>query len=257
MRQQGAPLLVLAGPDEFLADAALPLSPTNGGGEAASGKFTLTKPQPLPGLDKIQPTREQATVTLRAYNLLGIDAGWLSPEAERSFTTHGTAVPRGFHTVRDEPVSVVHKVGDTRIGILFLPRAAAEDAPSPQQIQAAVRAGQTLQQQCDFVVAVSPWGITGEKRLLLAADGVFACLFGGGDGVPFPHSLLERAPTTLWLRSESKGKAVTLLELRRLPRAGAPLVWQEDVNFSARHVYLGPEMRQDAAMRKIIGYPSP
>lgn len=259
LRQQSAPLLLLSGPDEFLADADIPLALAEAPADASSGKFTLSKrPQPPPALQgKIQPTREQTTVALRAVTRLGVDAGWLSPEAEASFRTFGDTLPRGFHTVSKAPVSVIEKAGTLRVGIVFLPRAANDEAPAPQQIDAAIEAAQALRKQCDLVIGVAPWGITGEKQLLLTADGAFDCLFGGGDGVGFSHALLERAPTTLWLRSESKGKALTLLELHQIPRAGAPVLWQEDANFSARSVYLGPDIREDPAMRKIIGYPSP
>ena len=137
--------------------------------------------------------------------------------------------------------------------VLFPVGAGSDRAPTEAQKRRVLAAGRELKAKTDFVIGVSPWGFSAEQAFLPQAQGVFACLFGGGDGPPFACSLTANAPGTLWLRPENRGRAVTALNLIAIPRGGAPLRWSEGVSFTATLDYLSSKYQSNRAMEAITG----
>lgn len=233
------PLLALCGPYEFLAD-----DPWRYGPYADAQSHDAAPPAP------------EARTALAAYTLLRVDAGWLSAKAAQWLKKGAGSVPRGFSEIGTAPRTRTVDTAIGTIGIVFFPEGPVPGkAPDPAQEQAVLEAGRSLKERCALVLGISPWGYVGERDFLPKAEGVFNVILGGGEGVGFGHSLSNKGPGVLWLRPDSQGRAVNILEIHTLPSRGVPYVWREEQTFSARLEWLDEKYRSDPAMEKIVGAP--
>ena len=243
-KKQGKPKIVIAGPYEFLADA-LP-------SEGASG---------LPVLSTPLPPAEEGRRALKAHSLLQIDIGWLSPRAAGWLKESAGKTPPGYLEVGAEPLAHIVNTRIGKVGVLLFPQGPIPGrAPTPEQEQSVLAAGRALQAKTSLVLGVSPWGLVGEKKFLPKAQGIFACILGGGEGVGFAQSLTDQTPGVLWLRPDAKGRAVNILELLEMPqfspsKSGASPKWIEGVTFRASLEFLDDAFPSDPAMQKTIGPP--
>ncbi len=180
--------------------------------------------------------------------------GWLSPGAAAWFKQSAGATPPGFSEVGAEAVSRVISTPVGKIGVVLFPEGPVQGkGPAPEQEQRALAAGRGLRDQCALVIGISPWGYVGERDFLPKAAGVFNIIMGGGEGVGFAHSLSDKRPGLLWLRPDTQGRAVNVLEIRQLP--GKNFAWKENGNFKAQLEWLTDDVRPDPAMLRIIGEP--
>jgi hypothetical protein len=234
-------MAIIAGPYEFLVDF-----PSGEGGGSA-------------------PYADEARRALRAHSLLRVDAGWISTRAANWLRTQAGKIPSGYHSVATDPVSRVMETPLGKIGIVFFPEGPTPGkAPTPEQERAALAAGRALREKTALLIGVSPWGLVGEKKFLPGARGIFDCILGGGEGVAFAQSLPDDTPDILWMRPDGKGRAVTILEILRIPRRSssrekgpqtdrrAPL-WLENVTFRASLEFLDANVPSDPDMRRVIG----
>lgn len=161
------------------------------------------------------------------------------------------AVPGGFNKVGAKPVVRTISTPIGLVGVvLFAQGPVPGKGPNPAQEQQALAAGQTLKNKCALLVGVSPWGYTAERDFLPKADGIFNVILGGGEGVSFANSLSAERPGILWLRPDSQGRAVNVLEILELPNK--QILWKENVNFRARLDWLDNKTPDDPAMRAIV-----
>jgi hypothetical protein len=203
------------------------------------------------------PPAGEAKVALAAYSLLGVDAGWLSPKADRWFRTGAGGIPGGFTLVGAKTVSRVIPTPAGDIGLVFFPQAATPGkAPSQEQEQAALAAGKALRKRCALVLGVSPWGYMGERNFLPKAIGVYGVILGGGEGVGFGFAVPADAKEILWLRPDSQGRAINRLDLLTLPKQGEALRWTKGNTFEADLEFLDDAVPSDPAMATIVGKPS-
>lgn len=231
----GRPHLKLAGPYEFLAD-----DPWLYGPYAAEGKNAG-----LPGAG-------ESKTALAAYALLQADVGWLSPRAARWFHQSTGATPPGFSEVGATPVSRTISTPIGLVGIVLFPEGSVQGkGPEQQQEQAVLAAGRALKDRCSLVIGISPWGYAGERDFLPKAEGVFHVIMGGGEGVGFSHAISDKRPGLLWLRPDTQGRAINVLEILTLP--GKDFAWRENVTFRAKLDWLDDEVRPDPAMEQIVG----
>lgn len=226
---------MLAGPHEFLADNPFLY------GHHAKGEAKNSLPPP-----------SEAAKALAAYRLLAFDAGWLSARSGRWLQEGGGGLPSGFELVEAAPVSRVLQSPLGPIGLVLFPEGPTPGkSPTPEQRALVLEAGRKLAPNCVLVIGISPWGYVGERDFLPEARGVFSCIFGGGEGVGFGFSVPEKSPDVLWLRPDSQGRAVNVLELFALPAKGAP--WKEGQHFEAWLEFLDDSFRADPAMLNIVG----
>ncbi len=243
-RGEGKPLLLISGPDEFLADA--PFGTPYGLPEPSHGGLAVKK-----GSGPLPPPQE-ARLALAAHNLLRVNAGWLSPKAAAWMRGAAKAVPSGYSEVGTDPVSLVLPTAAGKIGLVLFPRGdGPKDAPTPEQQKRVLAAAAALRPSAALIIGVSPWGFEAERDFLPLAQGVFSCLLGGGDGPGFAKSLQSQSPGVLWARSDSKGRSVT--EITLLQRPGDGFRWTEGTSFNARLIDLKPNVAPpDRTMEALI-----
>lgn len=203
---------------------------------------------------KSLPPEEDARLAVSAHNLLGINAGWMSARAAGWLKKYAGGLPFGYQEVAEKPVTRLVDTPVGAVGIVFFPEGPlAGKAPTAEQEQMVLEAGRSLADRAMLVIGVSPWGSIGEKAFIPKAQGVFSCLLGSGEGISFPVHSLAEAPGVLWVRPDSKGRAVNILELYALPAQGQTPDWRKDENFKASLVYLDQSYPPDPAMLDIIG----
>lgn len=233
-RHSGAPLLILAGPDEFLTD------PASRGEEK-----------------RAMPSLTDGKIALAAYTALRVDAGWLSPEAAEWMRQAGGDVPPGFTVVEKEPQTRMVSTPAGPVGIVFFPRGERQGVnPSREQEKAVLDAGKALRKKAFLVIGVSPWGHQLEKAFLSKAEGIFGCLFGSGPGVAFSHAIPPSAPGILWLRSDTRGRSVTELRLLSTPpppASGKSPDWIEGISFTARLIPLDAKVPENKDVAALLG----
>ena len=236
-KEQGKPKLVIAGPYEFLIDDPF--------------TYGIYAQNPPP-----TPSHKEAVCALKAHTLLHVDLGWLSPSAAQWLSKATGKIPPGYQLVNSQPISRIVSTAIGKIGIVLFPQGPTPGkAPSPEQEQKVLEAGRALQSQTRFVIGVSPWGLLGEKNFLPKAQGVFACILGGGEGVAFAQSVDTQTPGILWARPDSQGRAVNVLEILEISKPGAAQQWIEGVSFRANLLFLGNSYPPDPAMERIVGLP--
>lgn len=230
---------MIAGPYEFLAD-----DPFVYGQHAPDGKKNSLPPS------------TPARTALAAHNLLRHDAGWLSAKAGGWLLRDAGNTPHGYSLMGKEPVSKVLETALGDVGLVLFPEGPAPwKGPTPEQEKAVLAAGKALRGRCVLVLGISPWGYVGERDFLPKARNVFSCILGGGEGVGFGFSVPEKTPEVLWLRPDSQGRAVNVLEILLQPEKGAHYAWREGKSFEAWLQFLDDDFPPDAAMLRIVGSP--
>ncbi len=203
------------------------------------------------------PPARLARLALAAQNLLRVDLGWLSPKAAQWLHDAAGATPPRYHVVNAAPVTQILETRVGKIGVVLFPEGTEKgQKPSPKQIAAVLAAGKTLKEQARLVIGISPWGYVGERDFLPQAGGIFGCLMGGGEGVGFAFSLNEN-PAVLWLRPDSQGRAVNIVELLELPALGKTPRWRENDSFRASLEFLDDSFPSDPAMQQLLNTEAP
>lgn len=244
-RNEKSPVLVIAGPDEFLADAPRYTRKTKTG---------TAQPQDTP--EDARPPAMEAPLSLAAHMALHVDAGFMSPRAAAWMEDNAGATPPGFHVVQSTPVSRLIPSPAGPIGVVFFPHGQGEAGiPTETQIKSVLAAGTALRAKAVLLIGVSPWGYDAEKSFLRQGEGIFHLLLGGGDGMPFAQAIATECPSILWSRPDSMGRAITDISLLELPpsaTSGGRAQWLEGISFKARLVFLDDSYPSDPQMRQIL-----
>lgn len=248
-RNGKSPVFVIAGPDEFLADAPKYTRQTKAGTEGAdAGTNGMQENAVPPSLD--------APVSLAAHMLLDVNAGYMSPRAAAWMEKNAGATPPGFHVVHEAPVCVLSPTPAGTVGVVFFPRGRGKSGhPTEEQIQKVLSAGSSLRAKSVLLIGVSPWGYDAEKTFLRQGEGTFHILLGGGDGMPFAQAIAKECPSILWSRPDSMGRAITEINLMELPPSAASgnrAQWLEGVSFKARLIFLDDSYPSDPQMQQIL-----
>lgn len=203
------------------------------------------------------PPSDKARVALASQNLLKVDLGWLSPKAAQWLRQSVGSLPTGFHAMQKKPVTKIITTKAGKIGFVLFPEGSVPGkGPTPDQVTAVLAAGNALKGKVALIIGISPWGAAGETAFIRSkkAGEVFGCILGSGEGIGFAHSLTED-PSVLWVRPDSQGRAVNVIELLELPTTGAKAEWLEGVTFRAEMDFLDDDRPDDPAMRGIVGAP--
>ena len=238
-RQKGTAHLVISGPYEFLADDPFVY------GHRASGSAKNS-----------MPDKAAALVALASHNLLRVDVGWLSSKAAKWLRDASGSLPNGYLEVSQKPVTRILDSKAGAIGVVLFPEGKIPgQGPSQEQIREVLTAAEAIRGKVRLLVGVSPWGYVAERNFISKdARGVFGCIMGGGEGVGFSHSLQEN-PGVLWLRPDTQGRTVNVLEILELPALGESPRWKENTTFRASLEFLDGSFPSDPQMRNIIGNP--
>lgn len=224
------PRLVLVGPYEFLAD----------------NHFKYTNGE--------SPDAAAAKLALAAYKLLHVDAGWVSSRAAAWLASQAGGLPPGFTKVSGQPVVRSMNTAVGTVGVILFPEGPQPGkGPTPAQEKAVLDAAAKLRAKCPLIIGISPWGTVAEKAFLPKAQGLFTCLFGGGEGIAFAATILDSAPGVIWARPDAQGRAVNVIELYSLPGKDAA-AWKarEGTNFASYLEYLTQSCPTLPAMQKLI-----
>lgn len=223
--EQNRPL-ILAGPDEFYSDRGEPSS---------------------------TDTSTFAAVLHAAFGHMPYAAIYLSPAAASDMRKNNLAPPPGAVPVTDQPVTRAFRAGNLTVACVFLPAGSAPGGgPAPDQILAAQLAAREAAASAACIIAISPWGIQAENALASSFAGYFHIVLGGGEGIAVPGQATGEpgSPGPLWVRSDRRGRAVSVLDIFSLPAPGSP--WLEGINFSSRLMFLDPSLPQDETVLGIL-----
>jgi hypothetical protein len=180
--------------------------------------------------------------------------GWISPKAAHWLQNATGGIPARYHIVTTEPVARVINTPIGAVGIVLFPEGPTPGkGPTPEMERKVLNAGRALREKTLLVIGISPWGFVGERDFLPKAEGTFACILGSGEGVAFPHSVSKKNPGILWLRPDSQGRAVNVLEFLQLPAPGGTMQWREGITFNADLDFLDDSCAPSREMEKIIG----
>lgn len=238
--QENFPHIHLAGAEEFLSDLDI----------MRFGKPDWNAADPV---NKHNET-EKARRLVKGHSLLPITVGYLTPDEETWFHTYANALPKGFTTVRDKPLTKIIDIPTGKVGIVLFPRGTdINHAPSKQQLTDVLNAGQALRGKVNLIVGISPWGNVAEYRFLQDATGVYHLLFGGGGGLGGPYEPEHSTEKLLWIRSESHGRAVNTLDIIEMPRPNQEATWIEGLTFNAAQIFLYLKLPPDPTMEQAIG----
>ena len=231
--------MILAGPYEFLADDVF----VYGHRAAGSAKNSM-------------PGKNEAKTALAAHNLLKADIGWLSTKSAKWLRGATDSLPTGYIEVTQKPITQILESKAGAIGVVLFPEGKIPgQGPTPEQIREVIAAANNIRGKVRLLVGVSPWGYVAERNFIAKEGGdIFGCIMGGGEGVGFSHSLQEN-PNVLWLRPDSQGRAVNILEILELPALGEAPRWKENTSFRAFLEFLDESIPSEPQMNAIIGTP--
>lgn len=185
-----------------------------------------------------------------------VSTGWLSGKAADWFQQATGALPVGYREVGKEPVVQILDTEAGKIGVVLFPEGARPGSGADLQTeQKVLEAGKSLRGKVRLIVGVSPWGYRAERDFIRKWGNVFGCILGGGEGIGFDFSLKEH-PGVLWLRPDSQGRAINIVEFLELPALDSAPKWKENTTFRAYLQFLDEDYPSDQAMIRIIGQPT-
>jgi len=182
----------------------------------------------------------------QAFGRMPYTAVYVSPAAMADFQRHGLPpLPHGVSVV-DTPVTEIFRMGAMTAACVFLPAGTDKNGgPTPEQVLTAQTAAREAAVKADVVIGISPWGMRAENFLAPSLTGYFHIVFGGGPGIAVPGQASGNAgvPGPLWVRSDRRGRAVSVVDIFSLPAAGS--AWLDGIHFSSRLVFLEPDVPCD------------
>lgn len=194
----------------------------------------------------------------QVYDLLGVDAGYLSPKAASWFRA-GRALPINFQVIGETPVTQRFQVNGVPLAVVFFPAfPLGQDAfePSPAAVRdtlGKVLAAGARVQDARLVIGVSPWGFEAEQKLLPQLAPVFQVLLGGGLGATLGGEATPEAPSLLWSRTENKGQSINIIDFFSLPaQKDRKHKWIPNKNVQAQTQRLGDDCPTDHAVEALL-----
>lgn len=186
------------------------------------------------------------------YGRLGYDLGVALPLEARALGDAGAALPKGFVTLGEEPLTRVFERGGLRIGVVALgDKAAAYKPVGDEAKRAALDAAGALRPSVDILVGVSTWGERDEVAFVKDHPGVFDVLLGSGVSAGYGVRALGDG-ATVWCRPMFDGRGIVRLDILALPEAGQP--WRDGREFTSLIYELGAEVASNADISAIFSW---
>jgi len=187
----------------------------------------------------------------KAYDLLGYDAGLVTPTEAEALKKAGTALPPVFGVSAAAPSVTTIRAGGHSIGIVRFPIEPKAGEAIPEALaKATAQAAETLHGRVELVVGLSGWGMADEEAFLGAHPGAVDVLLGSGPGAGLA-GITAGAGKTLWARSYTKGKTLNRLDLFTLP--GAPdFVWKPKTDYKPDVVLLDDRIPSDPQVQQLF-----
>lgn len=194
---------------------------------------------------EIERSLVPADLFIAAYDRLTAQCVYVSSQAQKWLDDHAPALPFNYVRMRGKPQVRVIPVAGRRVGIICF-------APGNENArEEAIKAGRELRGAVDLLVGVSPWGADAEREFAARADGLYHILLGGGPGYGFGSAVSGPSRGVLWARSETEGRAVTIIELLAWPDP-AMHMWENHANFTSQVKSLGPDVPSDQEIMRIF-----
>lgn len=198
--------------------------------------------------------KEKARRLSLGHSMLKVDLGWLSKAESDWFKLYDAKIPEGFVLVEDKPISASYDLPQGRISVVLFPAGKGKHgSPTPEQIQSILDAGKELKTSSSLLIGISPWGNVAEYRFLEQAEGIYSILFGGGSGLGGPYVVDHSSESLLWIRSESHGRAINVLDIMEMPLPGHKASWVEGISFNAKQIFLYLKLPPDPKFDEAIG----
>lgn len=222
--KNGSPLLVLAGPYEFL--------PSD------------------PRTPKGQP--EAAKALGAAHARLPYDLGLAMPAEAAWLADNGAALPSSFRVAGPHPASGTLLAGQVRVGVVLFPVLPTDAAKAPPDLGREVaEAARALRGSTDLVVGISPWGATAEADFLDIHGQTVDLLLGAGPGPGFPARPMAE-DKVLWARPYSQGKSLLQIAVKSLPRRTPDWKWVREGNAAVLLQSLTENITNDPDMAALL-----
>ncbi|NJB66732.1 hypothetical protein GGQ74_000372 [Desulfobaculum xiamenense] len=179
--------------------------------------------------------------------------GYLAPREANWLTKSGVTSLDGWRTASANVKMTTIRVGQDDIGVLFLPMLPAGQEKAPRyMVRSILDKAAKLRERTKLVVAVSPWGYTGELAFLTENPPAVDIMLGAGPG-PGLAGRFEAEAKTFWVRAYSKGRAVHILRINEWPdRARKDWHWEREANLVLDFRPLRETVDADADMAQFV-----
>lgn len=199
-----------------------------------------------------------------AFSRMPYTAIYLTPRTAKAFSALNLPVlPKGI-VVESKPVTEYYRAGNLTVACVFFPTAnwgqenasratATKGNPSQEQLADVMIAGMEAAKNAALVIGVSPWGMHLENSLMYGpAFEPFHIILGAGEGIAVPGQGMSSQGRAgpLWVRADSRGKAVNVLDIYTIPGKGA--AWLDGIHFSSHLVFLEKNLPEDGEVLQII-----
>jgi len=222
--ENGTPLLVLAGPYEFL-----PTDPRTPQGPA-----------------------EAARALGAAHARLPYDLGLAMPAEAAWLADNGAALPPAFRVAGQHPGFGTLQAGEVRVGVVLFPVLPADAAKAPPDMGLEVsETARALRERTDIVVGISPWGAAAESDFLETRGHTVDVLLGAGPGPGFPARPMA-GDTVLWLRPYAQGKSLLQVVVKSLPKRTPGWKWVREQNAAVLLQSLTESITNDPDMNALL-----
>lgn len=208
---------------------------------------------------EVRPKEHYVPAFFRAYDLLGYTRVFVTP-AEADWLRRNVAPgqPRELpHLFRELSTSSclteMHAVGGKKVAVVHFPLIDHQATPSDQMQDAVRREIAAQKAQCDLVIGMSHWGRQQEFTLLSHGVPGLDILLGAGAGTAAPD-LIANNGQTLWARTSSKGRTVTVVQLLAWPTPQGR--WRLEDNIRATAPVLEEHVADDPVIKALF-HPQP
>lgn len=160
---------------------------------------------------------------LKAYEFLDYDLMLVSRIEAGLLEQRERAIPADWR-IADVPGTKVLDSDGVKVGFAWGPGAGDGFASFLEAVEA-------LRAEADIIVGLSAWGYTAEMEFLERHPRGVHILLGSGEGPGLPGKISDDGRTA-WVRAYTKGKAVSRIEVLRIP-TGPDFTWtvEEDIRF--------------------------
>lgn len=199
------------------------------------------------------PNPELMAGLSKAYDFMNYDVGLLSKTGAKHFAKGGIKADTSRKSAEEEPITFVTTSSGDRIAFVRFPTLReGSDIPSNFIVDKTASNIRKARRGTKLVVALSDWGLIGEREYLLRnPQFVPDILLGSGRGSGI-NGRVEADGRCIWVRPYDKGRTVNEVTINSWPDRSKPINWEPQVTFSSLSIGLGDKYSDHPEVKAIL-----
>ena len=193
------------------------------------------------------------TSTAKAFDTIGYDAGFLSPDEGLLLKKQGVTPPFWQKTEAQAPFTIATTTEGDRIGFLRFPPLNDKAEGPPREIMD--RLSQDIEkyrQTVRLLVGMSDWGWLGEQEYLSAKPKYVPDILLGSNRGSGVNGRIKADGRCLWVRAYDKGRSIVEITIFEWPDRKNSFAWNPATNYKTKSIGLNDQIKDNAAVNAVL-----